>query len=161
MAMPLTPALGTPLAPLPLMSFHAAPPLTVCQTCPTPTPPMTTQASLVLAGLKATPPIQPFGSTTLAILKAGRLPVISVHTGVTTFVLVLMKTLPSRLAVITTFALDGPATISCSRSVYGMMVFANVRSPLIGLQLPPTEVGPAGTPPVPESQMRLVPASRR
>src|SRR5438128_87733 len=113
------------------MSVHAAPPLTVCQTCPRLTPPMTTQASLVFPGLNATPPIQPLGSTMFAILKAGRLPVISVQTGVGAVVLVLMKTLPSRRAVITTVALDGPAAISCSRSLYGTMVFANVGTALV------------------------------
>src|SRR5207245_9414395 len=145
--MPLTPALGTPLLPLPLMSVHAAPPLTVCQTCPRLTPPMATPAWLVFPGLNATPPIQPLGSTMFAILKAGRLPVISVQTGGAAVVLVLMKTLPSRLAVITTVALDGPAAISCSRSVYGTVVFATVRSPLSVLPLPRPEVRPAGTTP--------------
>src|ERR1700694_6275605 len=99
--MPLTPALGTPLAPVPLMSVHAVPPLMVCQTCPTLTPPMTTQASLVLAGLKVMPPIQPFGLTMLArVVNAGRLPVMSVQVGDAAVALVVMKTLPTQLAVL-------------------------------------------------------------
>src|SRR2546422_6282197 len=156
-AIPLTPASGTPLAPDPLMSLQTAPPLVVCQTCPTFTPPIAAHASLVLAGLKAIPPIQAFGSTTLAMLKAGRLPVMSVHAGEGSVALVTRKTLPSVLAVITTFAFAGPVTISCSRSVNGEIVLPNVRSGVMALQ----PDGPAGTPPVVERQTRLVPANSR
>src|ERR1700730_6354616 len=123
--MPLTPALGTPLEPLPLMSLQATPALTVCQTCPTPMPPITTQASFVLAGLNAMPPIHALGSTTLATLKGGRpVPVMSVQVGGVAVALVLMNTLPSVLAVITTVAFDGPVTISCRRSGLVVSVFA-------------------------------------
>src|SRR5207248_10272913 len=105
--MPLTPALGTPLEPEPLMSLQAAPALVVCQTCPTLMPPMTAQASLLFAGLNAIPPIQAFGSITLAILKAGRLPVMSVQDRASAVALVLMKTRPRRLAHSTTVAFEG------------------------------------------------------
>src|ERR1700694_2649513 len=161
--MPLMPALGTLLAPVPLMSLHAVPPLIVCQTCPTLTPPMTTQASLVLAGLKVMPPIQPFGLTTSArVVNAGRLPVMSVQVGEAAVALVLMKTLPTKLAVITTFAFDGPVVISCSLSV-GPLLVPKVRSLLTAFQLPGpgAEGGPGGTPPLVEVQTRLVPAKRR
>src|SRR2546425_12004578 len=159
--MPFTPALGPPLPPVPLMSVHAVPPLRVCQTCPTLTPAITTQASLVLAGLNVMPPIHPFGLTMFARLKAGRLPVLSVQVGEAAVALVLMKTFPSRLAVITTFAFDGPVVISCSLSVKGVIVVPKVRSLLIAFQLPPAEGGPGGTPPLVELQTRLVPAKRR
>src|SRR2546425_2437228 len=171
-AMVSTTWLGTPVAPAPLISVQLVPTPTltsmVCQTWPTFTPPMVTHTSLGLAGLIAIPLIQPAGparnvGAPAELVKpgnAGRFPVMatqSVRAG-TAPEFPLRDRTPYRLLVRT-----GPITpvglklITSRRSPLGLKRVPLVRSALMAVQ----PAGPAGTPPVAEYQIRLVPATIR
>src|SRR3989442_938181 len=171
-AMVSTTWLGTPVGPAPLMSVQLvpAPTLTsmVCQTWPTFTPPMVTHTSLGLAGLIATPLIQPaaparnVGAPGERVKpgNAGRFPVMatqSVRAG-TAPEFPLRDRTPYRLLVRTgPITPVGPKPITPRRSPLGLKRVPLVRSALMAVQ----PDGPAGTPPVGEYQIRFVPATIR